>query len=310
MKTPKCLIVLPLLTLAIGAQEIPAPQLPDRPAAAITRYKGDWIPVVGADFDAPVVMDSGKPVTLGKAAPIMITLGEAYAPGFVTIASVYTSDVPVANDAATAAQMATDMRATVVLLVADLSSDVTVPDAYALLVACPPGLKPGDPPQLAAMVHRIGELAAGKPFHLSVRLPKITQEEGPGWCVLVCSEGRQLRSTGMDMLLPGYFDRLENVALRRRIEARADKGVDAPIAVFRQMPLGLPDEVRSRYRGMTVNVDVRVNLEGRVVWVKPINVNDPELTTLLMKGFATWLFLPPVREGSLASGKVIVPIKL
>jgi len=106
MNPLRCLVALPVLTLAIGAQAVALSQLPDRPAAAITNYKDTWLPVVGADHAAAIVVFNGNAVTLGTGAGIVLTVGDRYADGFVTIKDAYSSDVPFTNDAQTAASMA------------------------------------------------------------------------------------------------------------------------------------------------------------------------------------------------------------
>jgi hypothetical protein len=76
--------------------------LPDRPAAAISNNKGTWLSVVGADNNAPVFVANRSAVTLGINAGNMLTVGDRYADGFVTIEDAYVSAVPTTNDAQTA----------------------------------------------------------------------------------------------------------------------------------------------------------------------------------------------------------------
>jgi hypothetical protein len=310
MNSLRRLVALPVLTLAIGAQAIALSQLPDRPAAAITNYKDTWLPVVGADHNAAIVVFNGNAVTLGAGAGIVLTVGDRYADGFVTIKDAYSSDVPFTNDAQTAASMANEVKSTSVRLQAGLTSDIDIPDAYALLITYPPSKSPDAPPILAVMVQGIGDLKAGVAAHLSAVLPKLEQEEGQGWSILVFDAGRQVRSTGMGALLPGYFDRIEAISLKKRIAERVEKRADAPIAVFRQMPLGLPDPIKAKYHGTTIKVEVRVSVEGRVVSAKPVGLTDPDLWEALSRGFANWLFLPPVKDGALAPASAVIPLKL
>src|SRR5271169_107777 len=103
MKPARFLAALPLLTLAIGAQTGATSRLPDRPAAALSMYKDKLFPVVGADGNAPIVIADGSQVTLGGRASIVLTSGDRYADGFVTIADLYTQDVPTTDDPETAA---------------------------------------------------------------------------------------------------------------------------------------------------------------------------------------------------------------
>ncbi|HTU03588.1 MAG TPA: hypothetical protein VMG58_17280, partial [Candidatus Sulfotelmatobacter sp.] len=230
MNSLRFLVALPILTLAIGAQPVAVPRLPDRPVSALTKYKDNWLPVVGADANAPIVVANGSQVVLGSSSGILLTVGEHYADGFVTIADVYSRDVPVTNDAETAASNPNEMKATSVDLKATLTSDIDIPDAYALLIAYPPNQSPTAPPMLAVIAQKIGDLTAGRQTHFSARLPKLEQDEGPGWNILVFDAGRQVRSTGMGDILPGYLDRIETGALKKRIAERVDKGADAPIA--------------------------------------------------------------------------------
>jgi hypothetical protein len=309
MKTPRFLTALPFLALVLGAQTLADSQLPDRPAAAVTNYKDAWLPVVGADHSSAIVVSGGTPVTLGPNAGIMLSVGDKYAGGFVTIADVDLSDVPVTNDPETAATMR-QMEPTLQSLKANLTSDVDIPDAYALIVSKAPTSSPDAPPLLAVVVQAIGDLKAGATAHLSATLPKISKDESHTWSVLVFDAGREVRSTGMGELLPAYFDRIDAIGLRKRIADRADRRVDAPIAVFRQMPLGLPDPVKAKYHGTTVKVEIKVNVEGRVVSAKPVGPSDPDLWNALDKGFSTWLFIPPVKDGVVAPGSAIIPLKM
>ncbi|HXQ80374.1 MAG TPA: hypothetical protein VN775_03615 [Opitutaceae bacterium] len=267
-------------------------------------------PVVGAEGNAPIVIADGSQVTLGGRASIVLTSSDHYADGFVTIADLYTQDVPTTDDPETAALNSNEMKPTLEDLKATLTPDIDIPDAYALLVTYPPNQNPNAQPVLAVIVHKVGDLTAGRPTHVSIRLPKIRQEEGPGWNVLVFDAGRQVRSTGMGDVLPGYFDRIETAALKKRIAERVDKGADAPIAVFRQMPFSVPDPIKAKYHGTTIKVEIRAGADGRVVWAKPVGMSDADLWDALNKGFAGWLFLPPVKDGAVAPGSAIIPIKL
>lgn len=307
MNSLRCIIALPLLALATSAQT--TPQLPDRPAAAITNYKDTWLPVVGTAADAAVVVSNGSTVTLGKNAGIVLTVGDRYADGLVTAKDVFSTDVPASSDLQEAATSST-LKSTMVTLQADLTSDVDIPDAYALLISYPPSKTPDAAPMLAVVPHTIGDLKAGVQKHISAVLPKFGRDEGPAWSILVFDAGRQVRSTTMGEILPGYFDRIEAASLKKRIAERAEKRADAPIAVFRQMPLGLPDAVKAKYHGTTLKVEVRVSVDGHVVSAKPVGVADPELWEALNKGFSTWLFLPPVKDGNLVPTSAVIPVKL
>jgi hypothetical protein len=273
-------------------------------------YKDRLCPVVGAEGNAPIIFADGNQVALGASASIALSVGDRYADGFVAIADVYSTDVPISNDPETAATSTIEMKATMVDVRASLTPDIDIPDVYAIFIAYPPTKSPDAPPVLAAVVHKIGNLGAGRQTRISVRLPKLGQGEGPAWSILVFDAGRQVRSTGMDALLPGYLDRIETAALRKRIADRLGKGADAPIGVFRQMPLGLPDPVKAKYHGTTVKVEVRVGTEGHVVWARPVGLSDADLVEALNRGFSNWLFLPPIKDGAVAPGSAIIPLKL
>jgi hypothetical protein len=307
MNSLRYLIALPLLALATRAQT--PTQLPDRPAVAITNYKDTWLPVVGTDNNAAVVVSNGSTVTLGKNAGIVLTVGDRYADGLVTVKDAFTTDVPASTDLQEAATSST-LKSTMETLQVDLTSDIDIPDAYAFLITYPPSKTPDGAPMLAVVPHTIGDLKAGVQKHISAVLPKLGQDEGPAWSILVFDAGRQVRSTTMGEILPGYFDRIDAASLKKRIAERADKRVDAPIAVFRQMPLGLPDAVKAKYHGTTLKVEVKVSVDGHVVSAKPVGVADPDLWEALNRGFSTWLFLPPVKDGALVPTSAIIPLKL
>lgn len=306
----RCLVALPVIALAVSPQVIAKQQLPDRPAAVVTSLDGTWVPVVGVDGNAPVVDSNGSRVVLNRTVGVVLTPSDRYADGFITISDEYLTDVPVTNDPDTASTMPNEMQATSNVLSAGLTADVNIPGAYALLISLPPGQSPDSPPPLAVVMHNIGDLRAGVQAHLSVVLPKAGANEGEGWSILVFAAGQQVRCTEMGKVLPGYFDRIETIAQRKRIAERVDKGADAPIAVFRKMPLGLPEPIKTKYRGTTIKVEINVGADGRLIWAKPIGVTDADLWGALNKGFASWLFLPPVKEGAALSGSAIIPLKM
>lgn len=308
MNSLRCLIALPLVAIAVSAQT--TSPLPDRPAAAISNYKDTWLPVVGTDNNAAVVVPAGgSPVTLGLNAGIVLSVGDHFADGFVTVKDAFTVDVPTSNDLQTAATTS-QMKPTSVTLQATLTSDVDIPDAYALLITYPPTKTADAAPMLAVVPHTIGDLKAGVTKHISAVLPKLNEDEGPGWSILVFDAGRQVRSSTMGEILPGFFDRIETASLKKRIAERVDKRVDAPLAPFRQLPLGLPDAVKAKYHGTTLKVEIRVSVDGRLVSAKPVGVADPALWEALNKGFSNWLFLPPVKDGTLVPASAIIPVKL
>ncbi len=309
MKSIPRLALLPVLALGLGAQAQPAPQLPDRPAAAMAQYKGSWAPVVGADGTAPIVIASGNQVTLEANAGLALTVGDHYSPGFVAVKDVTFTDVPATNDPE---QAATDvnMRPTSEIFGATLQSNADLPGAYAVLIGSPPNPKADAPPTLAVRAVLIGDLQADKPQHFSTRLPKLQTDGTRDWSLLVFASGREVRSTGMGELLPGYFDKLETQSLKKRIAERVEKGVDAPIAVARQMSLGLPPALLTKYHGTTVKAKVSFGADGRVTSAEPVGLTDPDLSAALAKGFSTWLFLPPIKGGAATASSAIVPLKL
>lgn len=303
------LVALPMLTLAIGAQTVPNSQLLDRPAVGLSNYKDNWVPVVGVDGDSLIVTANGSPVVIEGRAGIALSVGDRYANGFVTISDVSSRDVPAINDPESAATN-TDFKPTSVIFALDMESDIDVPNAYTLFVAVPHDQSPDAQPALAIIARQIGDLHAGKQIHLSFQLPKLGQDEGKEWTALVFAAGRQVRSTGMNQVLPAYFDGIESYRLRKRIAERVKKGADAPIAAFRQLPLGLPAVITAKYQGATVNVKLKVSADGRVVAAETVGLSDPKLSEAIQKGVAIWLFLPPVKNGAAVPASVIIPIKM
>ncbi len=163
--------------------------LPHRPAVVVTHYKEAWLPVVGAEGYSPVVISEGKPAALSVNTGMMLTLGERYAPGFVTIANTDLADVP-STDAATEASMPNELKSTAVNFTADLTSDVDIADAYAIMIVYPPDRPADAPPVLAIYAKDIGPLQSGATTHVSVRLPKLGQIESPDWKILIFAAGR------------------------------------------------------------------------------------------------------------------------
>jgi hypothetical protein len=310
MKTPTLLIAAAVLAAGVCAQTPPGPQLPDRPAVALSKYKDAWVPVVGVEPVGTIALDSAGRVVLPPDAGIALTVGGRYGDGFVTVADAHSVDVPPVRNAEEAETMAASFKVTAETYEAGLTSDADLPGAYAIFILPAPPGKGDEAPSLAVLARPIGDLKAGKPAHLSATLPKPDEKEGRDWALLVYCAGRQVRSTGMGDVLPAYFDALENSALRRHIAERVQKGADAPIAVFRELPLGLPGAIEAKYHGATVKVRVSVDASGRVVSAKPVDGDDPQLAQAVEAGFGPWLFLPPVRDGAAAPGSAIVPLKM
>jgi hypothetical protein len=283
--------------------------LPDRPAAAISRYKDAWVPVIGAHDLAPVALASGSEVVLETNTPIVLSVGAHYLPGFVTLRDTSFTDIAPTDDLE---QAATDsnMKATAELFEASIESDTDIPSAYAVMIASPVNQKPDAPPSLAVRVAEIGDLQAGKARHFSARLPKVRLTGEKDWSLLVFSGGQEVRSTGMGAILTGYFDKVETFSLRNKIAERVAAGKDAPMKVFRQMPFSIPDDVKAKYHGKTITVLMTVSPEGHVVSVVPKGISDPALTEALTKAFASVLFLPQIKGGAAVSATAPVPIKL
>jgi hypothetical protein len=185
-----------------------------------------------------------------------------------------------------------------------------VQDSYVLLVNCLIDPNPDVPPTLAVVPDKLGPLKAGTPTSFSIVLPKPKGGGSSGWAILVFSEGRQLRSTGMGKILPAYFDRIDHISLHRRIEERVQKGVDAPLAAFRELPLTLPDALKERYHGKSIKVEIQVGASGTVESVRSLSTVDPEMGGALSAIFANWLFLPALKDHTLVSGTVIIPLTI
>jgi hypothetical protein len=294
---------------ALAAQAAPEASLPDRPAAAVSKYKDNWAPVVAAHSSLPVVMVDKSQVVLEANAPILLTIGEHYSPGFVTIKDINLTDIAPTNDLE---QAATDsnMKATAETFDATVESDTDLSNAYAVLIASPQKEAPDAPPSLAVRVSEIGDMTAGKSNHLSVRLPKVRFGGERDWSLLIFSGGLEVRSTNMGELLTGYFDRMETISLKKKIAERIAQGKDVPISVFRRMPLNIPDDIKAKYHGQKIKVQMTVGPDGHVVSATAEGIDDPELTEALTKAFAPLLFLPQVKGGVAVSATAPVPITL
>jgi hypothetical protein len=308
MKLVPRLIAFPALALALNAQAATDAPMPDRPAAAISKYKDSWVPVVAADGLSPVAMANNAQVVLEANAGIALTVGDHYGPGFVKVTDSNLADVAATNDAEAAATDS-NMKATSEKFDATLEADSDIPNVYAVMIGAP-AQKPDAGPVLAARVSQIGDLQAGKPKHFVVLLPKLRYDGAKDWSMLVFANGREIRSTDMGELLTGYFDKVETLSLKKRIAERVEKAADAPVGVFRPMPLNLPDAVKAKYHGQTVKVEVTVNPEGRVVAAVPRGVVDADLSEALSRGFAYWMFVPAIKGGAAVSSSAILPLKM
>jgi hypothetical protein len=280
----------------------------------VTNSNGNWLVVVGAKGSAPIVVADGNPVALTPKARIMLTPGGHYARGFVTISDLISRDVQRTNDPDLAVDMEdtmqTQMEPVSETFKANLTPDVDIPGAYALLIDSPHPKSPDAPASIAVIAHDLGDLKAGMLTQLSVVLPKIGPTGESGWGILVFAGGRQVRSTGMGQILPRYFDWNETLALKKSIAERVAKGADAPIAEFRQMPLGLSKEIMAKYHGTSIKVEISIGADGSVLQAAPVGMSDPDLSGAISAGFAKWLFLPPIKNGAAVPGSVIVPLNL
>ena len=90
----RILAALPLLAAGVCAQTEPAPALPDRPAVALSKYKDSWAPVVGFEAGAPIALDNGGKVSLPANAGLILSVGDRYADGFVTVADAHATELP------------------------------------------------------------------------------------------------------------------------------------------------------------------------------------------------------------------------
>lgn len=309
------LLALPFLTIAAGAQtSADSQKLPDRPAVAVASQGSDWKAVVGAEGSAPIIASDGNAVTVKGPTRLMLLPGGKYGRGFITISDLLTKDVQKTNDPDVAADMedtmASNMEPTSETLKASLTSDTDIPDAYALIIANRASAKLDAPPTLAIYVSNLGDLKAGATSNLSVVLPKVDPGYATDWNILVYSGGKQVRSTDMGKILPAYFDKIDTFQLKKTIADRVSKGADAPIASFRQMPLGLPASVLAKYHGTQIKVAINVGPDGHVTQASPVGLNDADLSEAISRGFARWLFVPPMKNGALASGSAIIPVKL
>jgi hypothetical protein len=308
MKLVHRLIAFPALALALNAQAAPDAPMPDRPAAAVSKYKDSWVPVVGADGVTPIAMANNAQVVLETNAGIVLTVGDHYAPGFIKVTDPNLANVAATNDAEAAATD-TSMKATSEKFDATVEADTDIPDVYAVMIGSP-AQKADAAPVLAVRVSQIGDLQAGKPKHFVVLLPKLRFDGPKDWSVLVFSNGREIRSTDMGEFLTPYFDKLETLALKKRIADRIEKGADAPVGVFRPMPLSFPDAVKAKYHGQMVKVQVTVSPDGRVVAAVPVGVTDADLAEALSQDFAYWMFLPTIKGGAAVSSSAILPLKM
>jgi hypothetical protein len=308
MKRTPLLSLLPLFALALGARA--ATVLPDRPAVVMAQNGSAWQPVVDVDAMAPVVAvdKSGATQKLAPTAHLVLTVGGKFGPGFVTVKDT-DPDETAAKDPDAYGQAMSGASSTVIFGTT-LNSDTDLSNVFVALYFEQPSSGPDKPPSVAVVIRPVGALSAGKDFRLKSPLPSLEKIPNAEWRVLVFSGPLEVHSTGMADVLPSYFDRVEHFSLARDIAARAAKGADAKLEVFRRVPLNLPDAVQAKYHGQTVSVDLGIAEDGSVSSLEPVNQRDPDLKDALQKGLGLWLFLPAVKGGKTTASHVVIPLKM
>ncbi|MBS0662155.1 MAG: energy transducer TonB [Verrucomicrobia bacterium] len=71
-------------------------------------------------------------------------------------------------------------------------------------------------------------------------------------------------------------------------------------------PTGLMD----RHEGITVNVSMTIDAQGKPHDIRLLSLRDPYLVKQLVPTLAQWRFAPATRDGVPVSMKVILPVKL
>jgi hypothetical protein len=261
------------------------------------------LPIVGAEDQQPRVMSGGKEVGADLPAEISIELGKEFAAAAVDIQSRPATGWVMSDEGAV---MNPDSET--INFRGSLTANADLKDVYVIVLIYNAGTDLSNPVQFHGVVGEVGRLQGAKPKTYNVEVPAI-KEPGP-WrsTVLVFADGLEVATNSEDVVVAHHLDALDRAKLAMKIEKR-NGGPNAPLALERNFPVGLSDELRSAYSGQTVKVRLSVGMDGNVDGVELAEIEDAALQAVLAQQLSLWLFLPSVKDGETVAQEVVLPLK-
>jgi hypothetical protein len=298
-----------LLGLAVGAVpgrgekwvQLELPKMPEIPAKILARFQGSPRPAVGAKKGRFIVLVDDRLETADPDAPLILSVGDGYALGFVTI-----------TESKMTRYHGTDNEQLYTAFEGKVTSQTELTRVLLVVVAFTYNeyrdyttISSRDRPfAFTMMAEPIDHLAAGKPKKVSVSFPalKTAPEENSLWTAVVFANGRQVRTTGVSNMLPWFFEAQSRCNHRRLLDERGKRGT-APVEIYRNLPLDAPPEIKTKYGGQTVVVMLEIDRTAHITGIQLPETDDPQLRDFLYDRMAKlWLFLPCVREGENQTG--------
>lgn len=289
-----------LLALQAGTAADVAPR---RPAQAFASYHGTMLPIVGADDQQPRVMSDGDEVDADLPAEISIGLGKEFAAVAVEIQSRPVTGWDMSDEGAVINPDSESIN-----FRGSLTANADLKDVYVVVLIYDAGADLTNPVKFRGTVSEVGTLQGAKPKTFDVAVPAI-KEPGP-WrsTVLVFADGLEVATNSEDVVVAHHLDALDRATLATKIEKR-NGGPNAPLALERNFPVGLSDDLRLAYSGQTVKVRLSVGTDGNVEGVELAEIEDAALQAVLAKQLSLWLFLPAVKGGEAVAQEVVLPLK-
>lgn len=284
--------------LAVGSDTTPR-----RPTSAFALYRGDMAPVVGADAQRPFVMVGEKEVRSDVPVTVAIGLGKHFSPG----------NIEVSNDPVTGWAM-TDQGAVInpdtetINFRGDLTSDIDLEDVYVVVLVYSANADLTQPVRFYGIVSEVDRLEVGKKKAYQAAMFPIKEPGTWRSTMLVFSDGLEVPTNLEGVVINQHLDALDRATLAQKIEKRIAGG-DAALALERNFPIQLSDELRSAYTGQTVKVRLEIGTDGNVNSAELAEVEDADLQEAISSQLAHWLFLPSVKNGEAVSQTVVLPVK-
>jgi hypothetical protein len=276
--------------------------LPARSGIPVAYVDGQRLVIVGYKGTNPVVLKDGSKLTVHDAR-VSIIPGEAFAPGVVTIdqaeATSQTNWQRINGEYA-------EQRYNI--FYAKLTADRELSDVYLILLEFED--LNGDysgAPKVAILGTAVGHMEAGVKKTVSADFPPLLSKRQLHWVALVFSGGVQVHSGSGEGLLDNLFDMVDHVGLQKVIEER--RYGSHPLMVYRRFPFKFDDEMKTKYHGQTVRLNVSITAEGTLDYVQSDSGSDDLLTREVARQMATWLFIPKIENGGPLESSVVLPIK-